>query len=187
MKQATLILVRGLPGSGKSYLAHALGESLGQDHVVMLDPDSVDQDSPEYAEHVQSQVEEGVDPALHLYRFSRKKAWQGIEDGKIIIWNQPFTNREVFDKMTSGLLAYAAEHDVSLKILVVDVQIDPEVARARVEQRKNQGGHGPSHDRFDRFVQEFTSFADGYDTISVQGDAAVNESVQTILEAIKNA
>ena len=185
MQHPILILVRGLPGSGKSYLAAALQKTIGEEACVMLDPDGIDYESREYKDHVTAQLAEGVDPALHAYRFSRAQAYQGIEDHKIVIWNQPFTNLEIFQKMVERLETHATENHTTLPMLVVEVEIDPEIAKQRVATRKAQGGHGPSDGRFGRFVDEYYSFAsEGYNVISVRGEDDTAATVAAIMDRV---
>jgi len=187
MQHPIIILIRGLPGSGKSYLAAELENALGKDVTVMLDPDAIDYESQEYKDHVAAQIAEGVDPALHAYRFSRNKAYQGIADHKIVMWNQPFTNLEIFNKMVDRFKEQAEEHHVSLPILVVEVNISPELAKQRVEERKKQGGHGPSDNLFGRYVNDYKTYADeGYDVVAVQGDGDTATSVATIVERVRS-
>lgn len=182
-----IILIRGIPGSGKSYIAHELAHKLGSD-VILLDPDTIDYDSQQYAQHVEQLTADGVDPKLHAYRFLRGMAYQGIKDGKVIIWNQPFTNLEIFHKMTHNLYAQAALHKTNLRMLVVEVEVDPVVAKQRIADRKQQGGHGPSGDTFNRFVGDYHSFSnDGYETITVHGEDDLQENVQSIMHAINTA
>jgi len=186
-QSSTVILVRGLPGSGKTYVALELEKSLGADQVVMLDPDATDYESPEYLEHAKQLTAEGVDPLLHAYRFLRAKAYKGIADHKIVIWNQPFTNLEIFNKMTANLKIQADEHNTKLFILVAEVEVDPAAAKQRVEQRKQQGGHGPSDNTFSRFVYDYKTFAnDGYQTVTIDGSAAVADSVAKISQALED-
>lgn len=181
-----IILVRGLPGSGKTHIAFALRDEL-EEEVIMLDPDAIDYDGQEYAEHVKVQTAEGVDPKLHAYRFSRGKAYQGIADKKIIMWNQPFTNLEIFNKMVANFRIQADENNVELPILVVEVETDPEIAKKRVEARKQAGGHGPSDDTFARFVNDYEPFAPyGYTTVGVNGEDEVETSVQKIMAALQD-
>lgn len=181
-----LLIIRGLPGSGKSYLAAAIRKELGVANVVMLDPDATDYDSPEYAEHVRKQTEDGVDPKLHAYRYLRAQAHQGIEGHKLIMWNQPFTNLEIFNKMIANLQGHAAECGTYLPVLVVEVEVDHEVARGRVVRRKQEGGHGPSEATFDRFKADYQTFADkGYQVVAVYGDADVRESVAAVVAAVR--
>ena len=185
--KAILVLMRGLPGSGKSYLAAALRDALGNDKVVMLDPDATDYEGEEYKKHVQKLTEEGVDSKLHAYRFLRSKAYAGIADRKIIIWNQPFSNLEIFKKMVKRMEDCAEENKVSLSILIVEVEIEPDIAKSRVEKRKKGGGHGPSDNTFQRFINDYTSFAHlGFATVSVQGEAGVAQSVSTVEKAIED-
>lgn len=186
-----LILIRGLPGSGKSYIAIKLNAALqslyGPDSTVVLDPDATDYTSEAYLQHVKDQTAEGVDPILHPYRFLRAQAYSGITGNKIIVWNQPFTGLDSFLKVTDRLQEYAKEHDTTLPMLVVEVNLDPEVAKARVDARKQAGGHGPSDATFQRFANDYKSFAEhGFTTIAVQGDADTSQSVATILQAIQN-
>ena len=125
---SVMILMRGLPGSGKSYLAHALADKIGK-KVIMLDPDAADYQSDEYKDHVSKLTAEGVNSNLHAYRFLRGKAYQGIIDHDIIIWNQPFSNLEIFKKMIERMQDHALEHKSRLLILIVEVETNPKVAK----------------------------------------------------------
>lgn len=187
MNHPTVIIVRGLPGSGKSYLAVKLQEALGQGKVVVLDPDTTNYESKEYKDHTNALTKEGVDPKLHAYRFLRAKAYSGIASNKIIIWNQPFTNLEIFHKMVANLRLQAAEHNTRIAILVVEVETDQVIARARVDKRKQQGGHGPTDNTFARFVNDYASFREhGYNTVTVDGEDDVTTSVSTVMSALND-
>lgn len=180
-----LVIVRGLPGSGKSYFAEQLQKSIGASNTVMLDPDSTDYKSQEYLDHVKQQNAEAVDPKLHPYRFLRAKAYKAITENKIIIWNQPFTNLEILQKVTDRLQEHASENNTKLPMIVIEVGIDPEVAKKRVEQRKTKGGHGPSENTFNRFVNEYsTSSINGYSVIEIDGKEDPALGVQKVIEAI---
>lgn len=182
-----LVLMRGVPGSGKSYLADALRDRLGGEEVVMLDPDATDYESEEYKEHTRKLTEEGVDPKLHAYRFLRAQAYDGIAQRKIIIWNQPFTNLEIFKKMIKRMQDQADANKVRLVILIVEVEIDPDKAKSRVEKRKADGGHGPSDEGFMRFVDDYTSFAHlGFKTVTVHGESDVSDSAALVAETIED-
>lgn len=180
-----LILIRGLPGSGKSYLAKALQERLGPSGVTLLDPDATDYESPAYQEHTKRLSEDGVDAKLHPYRFLRTQAYAAIEAHGIIIWNQAFTNLETFQKMIANLQAYADDHGTELPILVVEVEIDQETAKARVAERASQGGHDVDAENFARFIRDYRSFAgEGFETVTIQGAGDVQTSVYAVLESL---
>ncbi len=188
--QPLLILIRGVPGSGKSHLTTALKKSIERSiltrTVVTLDPDATDYTSKAYAALSQELTAQGVDLKFHPYRFLRSKAYAGITAHDIIIWNQPFTNLDGFEKTVKNLQAYASEHGTQLLILVVEVEIDPIIAEERVVHRKERGGHGPSKATFDRFIDDYVSFSDkGYNTVVVHGEDELSISVSTVMKAIE--
>jgi adenylate kinase family enzyme len=181
-----LVLIRGLPGSGKSYLAAALQKSLGQDSVVTLDPDAIDYASKAYIAHTTALTAEGVDVKFHPYRFLRSKACAAITDHKSIIWNQAFTLLDGFKRTTTYLQAFAAQHNIQLPILVVEVTITEAAAKARVTMRETQSGHGVSEEAFARFIHDYKSFAnEGYNTVTVNGEDAISASVATVRKALE--
>jgi predicted ABC-type ATPase len=188
--QPILLLIRGLPGSGKSYLADALQMAikadLGQGSVVMLDPDATDYQSQAYQKHTTELAEQGVEEKFHPYRFLRAQAHRGISEHKIIIWNQPFTDFDGLNKTLINLQNYATEQGTSLKILIVEVEIDPATAKQRVDQRKQAGGHGPSDTTFGHRVASYQTFAGkGYPTLTVQGSDEIASSVDTVVRTLK--
>lgn len=153
----------------------------------MLDPDAIDFDSPAYQEHTKTLTAQGIEGKLHPYRFLRAHAQRAISGHKIILWNQPFSLAGGFQRTIENLRAYAVDRNIRLPILTVEVAIDPIIAQARIADRKEQGGHGPSDERFERFVNEYVSFADmGQDhTITVQGDGDVTVAVAAVLAALR--
>ena len=182
LQHPLLIIVRGMYGSGKSYLATRLHTAFGEDAVVVLDPDTIDRDSQEYKDHSAAQTTQGADAAIHPYRFLQHKAFQGISDHKIIIWNQPFTNLEMFKRMIGRLEDYAAKAHTTLPMLVVEVSIDPAIAQARVTERQAAGGNSISDAVFAQRLSEYTSFAsEGYNIVAVRGDDDVATSVTTVM------
>lgn len=181
----TLILIRGLPGSGKTYLATALQESLGHDKVVVLDPDASDYSSQEYRHHSQALTAEGVDKKFHPYRFIRAKAYQAIRDHTSILWTQAFTSLEGLNKTVINLQTYAAEHDTTLPVLIVEVDVREKTARERAKKREQQTGRDVSEEAFTRFLNDYVSFAhQGYPTVTVQGEGDVATSIAAVHTAL---
>lgn len=184
--KSVLVLVRGLPGSGKSYFAEKLYKALIEENpTISLDPDQTDYESLEYKQHVTQQTKNGVDPKLHPYRFLRAKAYRAIREYKIAIWNQPFTNIEIFQKITARMHEHAQEQNVELSIIVVEVNIDPKIALKRIEERKKRGGHGPSQSVFSRFVADYESVSNlGYETIKLDGNNLTVDTINSVKKAI---
>lgn len=181
----TLIIIRGVPGSGKSYLATALSQSIGADNVVVVDPDKIDQTSKEYIELSESLTVEGVDTKFHPYRFLRSKAYDAITAHKIIIWNQAFNDFKGFEITVNRLKEFASGHDIQLPVLVVEVELSPDAAKKRIAKRVKKGGHDVSDAAFAGFVSQYESFAGkGYETIVVNGENDVSESVASVTKAL---
>jgi predicted ABC-type ATPase len=178
-----IIFIRGVPGSGKTYLTAELLKSLEDTQVVVLDPDLIDFGSKAYQEHALAQRAEGVDEQLIPYRYLRAQAYQAIADHKIIIWNQPFTDLNAFEKITARLKESADERNTTLPILVVEVETDRDVAWQRVQDRMQAGGHGPSDNTLNRRMDEYdTAAPHGYTVVAVFGQQDVSKSASTVLE-----
>ena len=88
--------------------------------------------------------------------------------------------------MIANLQNQAAAHHTNLPILIVEVEIDPDSAKARVLTRKRAGGHGPSDNTLAQRISDYASFADeGFETVTVHGEDDVTVSVTTILKVLQ--
>lgn len=139
--QPKLVIVRGVPGSGKTYLTSVLADTIGREAVCVLDPDTVDLDGDAQYLALSAQLAaEGVDKKFHLYRYLRMQAYEAIENGKTILWNQPFIDFNGFEVTVKRLREYAADHGQELSVLVVEVEVPESTARARVERGLSKVG-----------------------------------------------
>lgn len=183
------MIVRGIPGSGKSYLAHNLLKRLGS-NVELLDPDAIDKQSADYLQLSKSLQIAGVDKKLHPYRYLRAKAYSCIDQSGTVIWNQPFMSLDGMLKTIKRLQEYAASQSKNLRVIIVEVEIDHQTAANRVAQRKNNGGHGPTEKTLRRFFDDYRSFSDqGYETIVVGGgnNTEMSLAIDKVLKAISPA
>lgn len=189
-KHPVLILIRGLPGSGKSFIASRLVEYVGANNSLLLDPDLISYRSKEYLEFTKILAEDGIEEKFFPYRYLRNMAQGAISDDKVVIWNQAFTNIGGFSRTVDYLQTYAKDKSKQLSILVIEVEIDPEIAKNRVASRVARGGHDVSGSSFNRFINDYKSFAEeGYSPITVNGadDISVSmASIVPVLEALVN-
>lgn len=181
-----LIIIRGIPGSGKTSIATELAQTLGSGDVQSIDPDEIDVTSDEYRIFSHSLTAQGVDEKFHTYRYLNSKARQAIDAGKTIIWNQAFIDFKGLSITVERLKEYAHEQGIELPVLVVDVVIDPMVARQRIATRAAQDGRVIDQDVMERFIHDYVPF-DGklYSSITVHGVDQIQQSVASIVRALK--
>ncbi|RYX79109.1 hypothetical protein EON76_00025 [bacterium] len=181
----TLIMIRGIPGGGKSYLATAIQQILGNDNVVIIDPDTTDYSSTEYAEFSRSLSRDGVELTFHPYRFNRARAHQAVLDQKVVIWNQAFMSFDGLDKTVTNLQTFADEHSLPLPILIAEVEIEQHIAQQRIADRAAHGGHNVTDDKLTRFVGTYHSFSgQGYETVTINGADEITESATNVLHRL---
>lgn len=182
-----LLIVRGIPGSGKSYLVRAIEQQLGAQNVVILDPDNIDQSSHKFQQFSQQLTAQGIANKFHAYRFLREQAYAAILANKIIIWNQAFIDFSGFEITVKRLQDFAAEHSIQLPVLVAEVEIAEAVALQRVTARERKGKHIVPVDVLERFIQNYTSFAGkGYVTVTLNGEDPVDQKTAAVLTAMTN-
>lgn len=182
-----LIMVRGIPGSGKSYIARHLQDAIGTEKTIAVDPDKIDKESSPYREFVNDLTQQGVDAKLHPYRYLRAQAYQGITNHKAVIWNQAFTDFTGLERTIIRLQEFATEHSITLPVLVIEVEVDPSVAKERVVARAKSGGHDVPNDVFARFIDQYQTFAgNGYPTITINGNADIQQSINAILTKLND-
>ena len=181
-----LIIIRGLPGSGKSYLADEIRKIMEPNKVVILDPDLTDYKSEEYLQFTKQLTDQQVDKKLFPYRYLRSKAYTAIEKGEVIIWNQAFTNLDLLNRTINNLQTYAQDHDTQLQTLIIELEIDIELAIERVKNRHSRGGHDVSDEAFQRFINDYTSFSEyGYKMLNLKGEASAQSNALLVKNTLE--
>ncbi len=183
----TLVIIRGIPGGGKSYITKFLVDTLGLQHTLTLDPDQIDQKSSNYIDFSKKLDSEGVDKKFHLYRFSRQQAYDATVQKKITIWNQAFMDFDGLALTIRRIEDVAKEHQLTLKTLIVEVEIDPEIAKTRIADRKAHGGHDVPNEALAQFIERYESFEGrDYPVIRVNGADDKEKSVTAIVSSLRN-
>jgi thymidylate kinase len=186
-KTPILVLVRGIPGSGKSYLVEALKKQLDLSKILILDPDKIDLQSDQYLQHAAMLSADGVEEKFHPYRYLRAQAHAAIEQNKIIFWTQAFTNLDGFQKTVINLTQHATDNNKQLPVIVVEISVSENAAKSRVADRVKRGkGLVVGDDAFARFTSEYRSFADeGYNVLSLDGQGDIEISAAKVIAALR--
>lgn len=185
MAQPYLVIIRGIPGSGKSYVARHLAEGFSSDEYVILDPDEINTETQDYKQLIRQLLADNVDEKFHQYRYLRRRAHFGIENDKLIIWNQAFTSLKGLELTLNNLLDHAKKNSKVLQVLIVEVEVDPATARSRIEARVEAGGHDVPQSAFDQFLEDYSTWTDGqYPTLVVDGTEEISKITSLIKEQL---
>ncbi len=181
-QHAKLVFIRGIPGSGKSYLAHQLLQTLGNENIVLLDPDALDLNNPGYKKFSEELTAQDLPKAIHPFRWLRLQAVRAAQDGAIIMWNQPFTDEGVFTRLIDFIRTAAHEKSVELDVYIIELNTPPDIAYERIQERIAAGEHGPSKHTFMDRVENFSSFHEHQNTLQLDGTRDIKELTKDALD-----
>src|SRR3989344_3573670 len=89
-----LMIIRGLPGSGKSTLTNELLKLTDLSNAIRLNPDFVQIDSPEFVKFCLTRPKDLPLKKL-VYRFLLYSACEKLPTGGQVIWEQPWRKLEL--------------------------------------------------------------------------------------------
>lgn len=143
MNKGLLLIVRGLPGSGKTT---CINEVTILSDSVRLDPDKVDIFSPEFVS-----FSEEYPPTLPIkkkvYRYLLQKACAALPQGKVVVWEQPWRNRDLFLLTLQNIatIGYGIQSpqlsSLPFKVAIIEISISSDEALDRVTKRFEKRSH----------------------------------------------
>jgi adenylate kinase family enzyme len=149
-----LILIRGLPGTGKSTVAHDI-EAILKDKIVILDPDTIDTESKDFldfSDNLRGKVDEKIFP----YRYLLNKGYKALEENKIVIWGQAWTKLWGIKSALKSL----REKSPNLKPFVIEIELPLNIAQERINHRVNKGGKDLNLRPLEEFLSAFEKWDD---------------------------
>lgn len=167
-----LIIVRGIPGAGKSFVSRGLAEKFRAGDTVVIDPDAIDRNGHEYQSFTATleTQEPDLDRTVFPYRYILETAARVLSEHKTVIWNQPFTDLEGLSYTIRKLFRLTEGVQPCFKSLIVDIEIPEDVAWERILKRQSMGGHSLTRERFLQFVRQFgRANLDGVPEIALSG------------------
>lgn len=178
-KKALLLFVRGLPGAGKSDLVDLLLEFPPLKDSLRLDPDRVSLADSKFVEFVRGLPIE-LSPRRQIYRFLLWQADEALRRGQHVIWEQPWRMRwGLYITIENLTFFQTGEEDIGqapFQTVVVEVSVDPALARQRVSERFSEGRHSLSPANFEKFVGTTESCDDlGMPSVQIDGNDVAKE------------
>lgn len=122
MKPPFVIMVAGLPGSGKSYFARRFAERLG---AVYLSSDRIRKglfESPSYTSEEKEKV----------YDEMKRRMLAALAKGEIIVLDGTFHQRKVRDKIKAAVAASGAG------LAIIQVKAEETLVRERTSQKREE-------------------------------------------------
>src|SRR5581483_1224699 len=172
-----LVILRGLPGSGKSSVANKIKDALSQ-KIEIVDPDLIKKKDEEYINFVNHEIlkEPDLEPKFLPYRYLLSKTIAFLENKKSVIWSQPFSDLEKL-RYTIGKIKERTP-DLKWQTFIVDILIDKDTAIQRINDRKRLGGHGPDDRYLDEIVSKFCPAKElGFPYLSLNSEKVTIETM----------
>jgi len=182
-----LLIIRGVPGSGKTSLAKEIQKRLGLESSVVIDPDEIDKQSPNYRSFIEDLKSNSpdIDESIYPYRFLLSRAKKAIELGTTVVWDQPFTVLDGLKYTTGTLTAHAKDLGISLSVIIVELQIPKEEAIKRINKRESEGGHGLTVDQINFFFEKYST-AEGFGFTTLRFETINKSSIELVDEVVLN-
>lgn len=170
-----LVIIRGIPGAGKSRLATQLKEVLGE-NSIKIDPD-------EYrymGRTLNNSVQAGS--KLELFDFLKDQALRSIKSGKIVVWDQAWTSLKNAREISTQINKMISP----AKLFLIEIEIAPSLAWDRIQAREKLGvQQGFTRVLFDTYVEKYFSVR----TEDLEGELIVlrdNDEESTNIKLILN-
>lgn len=177
-----LMIIRGIPGTGKTCLASALLKSpCNRMNWLLLDRDVLRNDASE-RERLESFLAQYEWPTQKreygIYRFFLWQTILAFRCGRNVVWSQPRARLSLL-RLTIDRLYKTFR--CTFRLLVVELEIDPKIAWERVINRVKNGGHGPVLSKYNQMVASYQpADADEFPLLRLDGTRPVCDLLNSV-------
>ena len=155
MQDSAVIIVEGLIGAGKSTFTAELGQALGSNTLVLMEPDEQDNANPYLADFYQDTPRWSFTMQVHLlgmrYRMQLAAQWHAMSGRGFAICDRSFYGDTCFARMmnksgeigdrefrTYRILYQAMTASVLLPAVCVRLEVSPDTAAERIRRRAEE-------------------------------------------------
>lgn len=150
-RSGQLIIVRGLPGVGKSTIIEHTSHAIHPDsEVTIINPDNIDIEALDI--FASEDGREGNERQWK-YRYTLAETLRSLEQGKTVIWDQPWGQLKGIE-ITLENISILLENNLP-KVTIVDLYAPKDLAMQRLNFRIANGGHGPTQETANQMYSEY--------------------------------
>lgn len=154
-----LLLVRGIPGSGKTNLVDEFVKNTDPSDFIRLNPDKVETNSSNFIEFC-NRIKCSIPLKKKIYRYLLYRACEYLALGKVVIWEQPWRSVELLIMTLENICVIGyelhnpkiTETNLPFYIGIVDIHIPDNIARERVAKRFLEGLHPLPPEGIEEFI-----------------------------------
>lgn len=174
----TLIMLRGIPGSGKTTLGDKIMESLGT-RAIGLNPDDF--------RYIDGKYDSSPTSGDQIFALLDKMAFDSLKCGKIVVWQRVWTTLKSYDDLEDQIINKLHPN----RLLLIEIDTPKNVAWERIVRRERLGGKQQiSPDEFDYYVNRYVSLRNNIpenEFLSLKGEDSVERNSEIIIERLKKA
>lgn len=180
-----LLIVRGLPGCGKTTVIDEIMKLWEFSEAIRLNPDEINVYSVEFLSFCETFNLRSPNLPLKkkIYRYLLRIACQKLINRKIVIWEQPWRSKECLLTTIEniGIIAYGMNNPLNFSKLpfsigIVEISINKNEAQKRIEIRFQKEKHSLAPKDFIEFIDAIEPFDDiGFPFIRIDGTKQKSE------------
>jgi predicted kinase len=158
-----IIIVLGLPGTGKSYFAEKLSGRLGAVHI----------NSDRLRNALGERGKYTIKDKLHIYRVMAGQASQVLKQGKIVVVDATFYKRPMIDLFTT----LAKNHGSSIRIIKIEAEetlVQERLRKARKESEADFQVYLKIKDEFEELAVPHLALQSGAHNIQTLIESALH-------------